>query len=108
MLWEVSADGSNLHAVLPGWHFRGASSNGRWTFDGKYLLFDSFRGGPDNIWAIPEKARLFYKGSRRPMQLTTGPFDVGAPVPSEDGKRIFVIGQKEHPQLCRFNSKSRT
>jgi Tol biopolymer transport system component/DNA-binding winged helix-turn-helix (wHTH) protein len=108
MLWEVSVDGTNLHPVLPGWHFRGASSNGRWTFDGKYLLFDSFRGGPDNIWAIPEKAGFFSKGRQRPTQLTTGPLDVEAPVPSEDGKRIFVIGRKKYARLRRYDSRSGT
>lgn len=108
MLWEVSADGTNLHPVLPGWHFPGASSNGRWTFDGKYLLFDSLRGGPDDIWAIPQRGGFFYKGRRRPVQLTTGPINVGAPVPSEDGKRIFVISRKERPQLERYDSMSKS
>jgi Tol biopolymer transport system component/DNA-binding winged helix-turn-helix (wHTH) protein len=107
MLWEVSADGANLHPVLPAWRFPGASCNGRWTFDGKYLLFDSFRGGPDNIWAIPEKAG-FFPGGRRPVQLTTGPLNVAAPVPSEDGKRIFAMGGKERARLHRYDSQSGT
>lgn len=107
-LWELSADGTNLHRVLAGWNFTGASCDGSWTSDGRYLLFDSFRGGPDNIWAIAEKPGLFYKGRTRPMQLTTGPLDVGAPVPSEDGKRIFVIGDKVRPELERYDSKSKT
>ena len=107
VLWEVSTGGTNLHPVLAGWDFL-LSCNGRWTFDGKYLLFDSFQGGPDNIWSIPEKAGFFYKGRQRPRQLTTGPLDVGAPVPSEDGKRIFVISGKEHAQLNRYDSKSKT
>ena len=108
MLWEVSANGTNLHPVLAGWSFPGTSRNGRWTFDGKYLLFDSFRGGPDNIWAIPERAGFFYRGGRRPVQLTMGPLNVAAPVPSEDGKRIFVIGSKKHVRLHRYDSKSKT
>jgi len=105
-LWELSANGTKLHRVLAGWNFSGASCDGSWTSDGKYLLFDSFRGGPDNIWAIAEKSGFFYKGLRRPIQLTTGPLNVGEPVPSEDGKRIFVIGDKVRPQLCRYDSKS--
>lgn len=107
MLWEVSANGAHLHPVLPAWRFPGASCNGCWTFDGKYLLFDSFRGGPDNIWAIPEKAGFFSWG-RRPVQLTTGPLNVAAPVPSEDGKRIFVMGGKERARLHRYDSESGT
>jgi Tol biopolymer transport system component/DNA-binding winged helix-turn-helix (wHTH) protein len=108
MLWVVAADGTKLHPVLAGWNFPGASCNGSWTFDGKYFLFDSFLGGPDNIWAIREKGDFFRKASRQPMQLTTGPLDVGKPVPSEDGKRIFVISRKQHAQLNRYDSKSGT
>ncbi|HXH51238.1 MAG TPA: winged helix-turn-helix domain-containing protein, partial [Terriglobia bacterium] len=32
MLWEVSADGTNLHPVLPDWNFPLASCSGSWTF----------------------------------------------------------------------------
>ena len=109
MVWEVSSDGTNLHPVLPDWNFPNASCSGSWTFDGKYLLFESNRGGPDNIWAIREKTDLFHKASRQPTQLITGPFDVSVPVPSEDGKRIFVIGGKTNApaRLHRYDSKSK-
>jgi Tol biopolymer transport system component/DNA-binding winged helix-turn-helix (wHTH) protein len=106
MLWEVSADGTNLHPVLPDWNFDQDSCNAHWTSDGKYLLFDSYQGGPDNIWAIPQKGSFFYKVSRRPVQLTTGPLNIGTPVPSKDGKRIFVISREQRPQLDRYDSKS--
>ena len=105
-LWEVSADGTNLHPVLPGWNFDGAACNGHWTPDGNYLLFDSYRGGADNIWAIREKQSILRKTSPQPVQLTTGPLNVGGPLLSKDGKRIFVTGTVPRPQLHRYDSKS--
>jgi Tol biopolymer transport system component/DNA-binding winged helix-turn-helix (wHTH) protein len=105
-LWEVSADGTNLHPVLPGWDSIGGACSGHWTPDGKYLLFDSERGGLDNLWVIPERTSVFYKVSRQPMQLTAGPGNLGRPLPSKDGKRIFVIGNPPLPQLDRYDSKS--
>lgn len=105
-LWEVSADGRNLHPVLPSWNFPGASCSSHWTPDGKYFLFDSFRGGTDNIWAIREKGGIFEKASREPVRLTTGPMDMGRPVPSRDGKKIFAFGTLPRGELLRSVPKS--
>jgi len=105
-LWEVSADGTNLHPSLPGRDFLGGACSGHWTPNGKYLLFDSYQGGPDNIWVFPEEAGFFYKASLRPMQLTASPGDLGKPLPSKDGKRIFVIGNQQPPQLHTYDPKS--
>ena len=105
-LWEVSADGTNLHPAVTEGDFPEGSCSGHWTPDNKYLLFDSYRGGTDNIWVIPEQAGFFYKASKRPMQLTTSPEDIGKPLPSKDGKRIFAIGNLQLPQLHRYDSKS--
>lgn len=107
-LWEVSADGANLHPRLPGWNFPSAACSGYWTPDGKYFLFDSYRDGPDNIWAIREKVGFFEKVTPQPMQLTTVPFDAGKPLPSKDGKRIFFLGEQPRGELVRYDAKSAT
>ena len=38
-LWEVSADGTNLHPLLPGWNNPPEECCGNWTPDGKYFCF---------------------------------------------------------------------
>ena len=38
-LWEVSADGTSLHPMLPGWNNPPAECCGNWTPDGKYFVF---------------------------------------------------------------------
>src|SRR6516162_4773127 len=49
VLWEVSLDGTNLHRLLPGWTSSPAiECCGKWTADGRYLLFPSRR----QIWGV--------------------------------------------------------
>ncbi|MGD0922798.1 MAG: protein kinase [Terriglobia bacterium] len=106
-LWEVSADGTNLHPLLPGWSNPASECCGNWTPDGKYFVFRSGRTGFSTIWATCEKAGLFRKVSREPIQLTTGPIPVDSPVPSTDGKKLFVLGTQARGELMRYDAKSR-
>ncbi len=40
-LWEVAADGTGLHAVLPDWNNPAQEFGGAWTPDGNYFLFEA-------------------------------------------------------------------
>jgi Tol biopolymer transport system component len=104
-LWEVSADGSNLHPLLPGWNNPPAECCGNWTPDGEYFVFQSRRDGMTNIWAISEQEGFFHKRRGEPVQLTQGPINASAPVPSSDGKRLFVIGAQRRGELMRYDAK---
>src|SRR5262249_51534414 len=70
-LWEVSAEGTHLHALLPGWSNPPAECCGNWTADGKYYVFAALHGNVANIWALAEAAGLFGRASREPVQLTS-------------------------------------
>ena len=105
-LWEVTADGTNLHALLPDWNSPPAECCGSWTPDGKYFVFQSTRSGRTDIWATREKGSLFQKLRPQPVQLTTGPLSFLGPVPSKDGKRLFVIGSQPRGELSRYDAKS--
>ena len=104
--WEVTADGNNLHRLWQGWHEPPFDNNGTWTPDGKYFVFQSFRNGRLDLWAVREKGDLFHKVSHEPVQLTTGPMNFGAPTPSLDGKRIFAIGEQSRGELVRYDTKA--
>jgi len=107
-LWELAADGTNAHPVLPKWNFEGGSCSGHWTPDSKYLLFDSFWDELDEIWAIRERKGFFGKGQGEPVHLTHGPMQFMRPMPSKDGKRIFVEGLDLEPDsLARYDSRIR-
>jgi Tol biopolymer transport system component/DNA-binding winged helix-turn-helix (wHTH) protein len=106
-LWEVRADGNNLHRLLPGWTGPSFECCGSWTPDGNYFLFQSQRGGSTNIWAVPEKGSLFRKVGHEPVQLTTGPMSTFGVLPSNDGKRLFVFAAQIRGEIVRFDHASR-
>jgi serine/threonine protein kinase/Tol biopolymer transport system component len=101
-LYQVSADGTNLHLLLPGWHTPPDENAGRWTADGKYFVFKS----GTNIWALAEKGNLFRKADSQPVQLTTGPMSFFTPLPSKDGKKLFVVGALARGELSRYDARS--
>jgi serine/threonine protein kinase/Tol biopolymer transport system component len=101
-LWEVSINGKDLHPLLPDWHNPSRACCGRWTADGQYFVFAS----QGNIWAVPEKRSLFGKSVSQPVQLTSGPMNFGNPLPSKDGKKLFVVGALSHGELSRYDVKS--
>jgi eukaryotic-like serine/threonine-protein kinase len=105
-IWEVSADGSNLHRLLQGWHEPPLEIKGTWTPDGKYFVFQTRRNGRQDLWATREKGDLFHKVSREPVQLTSGPMSFSAPAPSLDGKKIFAVGVQRRAELVRYDAKS--
>ena len=106
-LWEVAADGTNLHPLLQGWNNPAAECCGNWTRDGKYFVFQSSRNGRADIWAISQRGGLLRKNVLSPTQLTVGPLNFLSPVPSVDGKKIFVIGSQVRGELVRYDSKTR-
>jgi len=105
-LWEVKADGSRMHRLLPNWREPPGERTGNWTPDGKYFVFQGFHNGRGDLWAIREKGDFFHKPSPAPVQLTSGPLSFHAPQPSLDGKRIFAIGEQPRGELERFDAKS--
>ena len=106
-LWEVSIDGKNPRPLFPGWNQPAAECCGNWTPDGSYFLFQSTRNGRTDIWALRDRASLFRKRDREPVQLTTGPLNYWAPLPSRDGKRLYVVGEQPRGELVRYDAKLR-
>lgn len=105
-IWQASADGGNLHPLLPGWSSTPNECCGNWTPDGRYFVFQTRRDETANIWAIKEDGGLFRSTPHDPVQLTTGPMNIGNPVPSRDGKKLFVQGWQPRGELVHYDSKS--
>ena len=105
-LWEAAADGTNPHPLLPGWNNPPSECCGGWTPDGRYFVFQSTQRGRSDIWAIREKGTLWGKSNQAPAHLTLGPMDFLGPVPSKDGKKLFVLGWQRRGELARYDAKS--
>jgi len=105
-LWEVAADGSNPHPLLPSWNNPSNECCGNWTADGRYFVFQSTRNRSTSIWARREQTGLLQRGNQEPIQLTVGPLNYYFPAPSQDGKKLFVVGEQKRGELVRYDAKT--
>lgn len=105
VIWQLQPDGSNLHPLLPARSTDPHECCGSWTPDGRYFLFQSFRDGRTNVWALPERTS-WWSQQQKPIQLTNGPLDFCCPAISKDSKRIFTIGAQRRGELIRYDTKS--
>ena len=100
VIWDVSVGGTELQRLLAGWHDAPDECCGKWTADGKYFIFQSNH----QIWALRQKPS-FIQGKPRPVPLTSSPLALSFPLPSRDGKKLFVIGQTYRGELMRYDGK---
>ena len=111
-IWEMRADGTNLHQLLPNWKESPDQCCGKWSPDGNYYYFLTgvfFLGGAGKgqaIWALPERRTVFDRAPT-PLRLTTGPLRFGAPTPSSDGKSIFAIGDEVRVELFAYDLQTK-
>src|SRR5262249_13168758 len=101
-LWELSLDGGNLRPLLDAWHNPPSECCGIWTPSGKHFLFSS----EGSVWELQEKAGWLRKSTFEPLHLTAGPLALSSPLPSKDGKKLFVIGQRPRGELVRYDPRS--
>jgi serine/threonine protein kinase/Tol biopolymer transport system component len=105
-IWEVRADGKDLHPLLPGWRNPPAECCGRWSADGRYYFFLSFAATSGDVYAVEDRPGLFRKTSVAPVQLTAGPLQFLSVTPSTDGGKLFVHVTQPRAQLVRYDAKS--
>jgi Tol biopolymer transport system component len=104
-LWEVSADGQTPRPILADWDRAPSECCGSWTPDGNYFLFQATRDGKTEIWAIRERRGLPLS-SGQPVRLTAGQMNSLAPMVSQNGKKLYVIGEQLRGELVRYDARS--
>ena len=100
-IWQVPVNGSNPTPLIPEWQGTTNVCCGNWTADGQYFVFQS--GG--QIWALPGERR-FLQGGAKPIQLTSSPMQLQSPLPSKDGKKLFVVGMTFRGELTAVDVKT--
>lgn len=106
-LWEVWADGTHVHPLLPGWGNPARECCGRWTADGRYFLFEHDGDGRSELWARQEKCGPFFWECGRLYRLAEGATSYQQPLPSRDGKSVFAIGGAHQTELSRYDLATR-
>jgi Tol biopolymer transport system component/DNA-binding winged helix-turn-helix (wHTH) protein len=105
-LWEVAADGANLHPLLPGWNQPASECCGNWTPDGRDFVFQSWHNGHFDIWAQRERPWPLRDPELR--QITNGPLDYEAPSTAPGSSSVYFIGVNQQYELLQALPKSST
>ena len=96
---EAASNGTGLVKMFDG-------CCGEWTPDGRFFTFQKSLDGRSNIWALPDRRRLWRTPSDRPTPLTAGPLDFDYPLPSKDGRQIFAIATSQRGEVVRYDARS--
>jgi Tol biopolymer transport system component/DNA-binding winged helix-turn-helix (wHTH) protein len=102
-IWEMDANGKDIHRLLPDWKESPYQCCGNWSPDGDYYYFQASQG----IWVMPERRSIFRGAAAGPSRLTFGPLLFRAPVASGDGKSLFVVGEEPRVELFRYDVQAR-
>lgn len=101
-IWEVSADGGNLHPVNLNLPLPGTACCGRWSTNGRYFFFTFTHDGIHSIWAIQDEARRWQSRPAKPVPLTFGPDNYGGLLTSEDPTRVYAWSGNEQQDFDRY------
>jgi Tol biopolymer transport system component/DNA-binding winged helix-turn-helix (wHTH) protein len=106
-IWEMDAGGKDIHLLFPDWKESTNQCCGNWSPDGDFYYFQAERGGTQAIWAMPERSSIFHRLAKSAAPLTSGPLRFSGPVPSGDGKRLFIMGEERRVELFRYDLQAR-
>jgi Tol biopolymer transport system component/DNA-binding winged helix-turn-helix (wHTH) protein len=106
-IWEMDANGRDIHPLFPDWKESPFQCCGNWSPDGDYYYFQAAHGNAKDIWVMSERRSIFRRPAKGPSRLTSGPLRFNSPVPSFDGKRLFVLGEEPRVELLRYDLQAR-
>ena len=106
-IWEIAANGRDIHPLFPEWKELPVQGSGNWSPDGDYYYFQAGRGSDQAIWVMPERRSILGRRAKSPSRLFSGPLRLSNPVPSSDGKRLFVLGEEPRVELLRYDLQNR-
>ncbi|MBW4039066.1 MAG: CadC family transcriptional regulator [Acidobacteria bacterium] len=92
-LWQLSPGDHTPIRILTNFNQPSGECCGVWTADGSSYVFQSSKGGNNNLW------KLSGNSSRNPIRLTDGPLDFESPVAARSGSRIFFMGADSRSEL---------
>lgn len=110
-LWQVSADGTDLHQLFTGWHPKDDKCCGKWMPDGKYFVFAATLEGRNQVpqlWTVRETGDFLHRVNGEPVQLTSGTTAYTEPLPSKDGKKLFAVAGFRRAELERYDGRTQT
>ncbi len=95
-LWQLSAADRNPRRILADFHEPPSECCGTWTADSRWFVFQSSRGGNNDLWRLPGTS------TTNPQRVTYGPLQFQAPVASRTGDRLYFFGSDARSELDRL------
>ena len=106
-IWEVRADGRDLHPLFREQPDGASDLAGNWSKDGKYYFFTRCGSNGCHVWFKRESRGFLQRGDTSPVQLTSGPTPVFFTGVRADGKGIFVSEWSSRGHVVGYDSVSR-
>lgn len=111
-IWEVGADGSNLHPFQRQLADRNARWEegqccGAWTPDGRFFIFRHSTGSSVALWETPEAFSLFHPAPRR-AEIYAPPFRIAGLEVLASSKHIaqaVATGSRDDRELMIYDSR---
>ena len=101
-IWNVPVNGAQPQPLIPGWQNSADECCGKWSVDGKYFIFES----QGQVWAVPKATNFVFQRKTEPVQLTSSPMRLQSPIPSKDGKKLFVVGMTFRGELTKADART--
>ncbi len=105
-IWEMNADGSQLHPMVAAVTQPSSQSAGQWTADGRYFLFSGCENNDCNLWAIRESWNWLRRAHHGPVQLTHGPDSLHVSIPAQSGSRVFAFSLRSDRELKKVDPRT--
>ncbi len=97
-LWQITPSDHTPRRILAGFNQLAGECCGVWTADGRHFVFQSSKGGSNNLWEIAGRS------TSHPIRLTDGPLDYESPIAARSGNRIFFMGTDSRSELESISS----
>jgi Tol biopolymer transport system component/DNA-binding winged helix-turn-helix (wHTH) protein len=92
-LWQIDAANHTAQRILGDFNQPAGECCGVWTADGKAYVFQSSKGGNNDLW------KLSGTDTSRPVRLTDGPLQFESPVAAKSGSKIYFMGADARSEL---------
>ena len=92
-LWQITPSDRTPRRILDGFNQPASECCGVWTADGRSFVFQSSKGGNDDLW------KLSGTSTSNPIRLTDGPLRFESPIAAHSGSRIFFMGADARSEL---------
>ncbi|HLV86423.1 MAG TPA: protein kinase [Candidatus Sulfotelmatobacter sp.] len=104
-IFEMNADGSNVHPLPLDWRSDASQWNGQWTPDGTHFVFTSDLGGSNSTYELVSPPWFEFWKKASAVRLTPEQLDVVAMTPTRDSASLLVIGRVAQGSMLAYDSK---